>query len=108
MSVEELIAEARGWTDNAIYLHPVSAHDTIRRLTDALAQEHLHNVTNTRESDAGLKAVYEAGVRAGRGDAWDEGVAAVFAWWQAPEDERPLGIVNPYASADNEIGGRDA
>lgn len=35
-------------------------------------------------------------LRAARAETWDEAIAAVFAWWSAPEDERPLAIVNPY------------
>jgi len=35
-------------------------------------------------------------LRKARAEAWDEGVAAVFAWWATPEEDRPLGIVNPH------------
>ena len=34
-------------------------------------------------------------VKAVRAETWDEAVAAVFAWWSTPEDERGV-VVNPY------------
>ena len=37
-----------------------------------------------------------AALREARAETWDEAVAAVFAWWSAPEGERPALIVNPY------------
>lgn len=42
-------------------------------------------------------AAHDAAVaRESAASAWDEAVAAIFAWWSTPEDERPLAIVNPY------------
>ncbi|HWU30211.1 MAG TPA: hypothetical protein VN041_14100 [Microbacterium sp.] len=35
-------------------------------------------------------------LRAARAETWDEAIATVFAWWSAPEGERPATIVNPY------------
>lgn len=35
-------------------------------------------------------------LREARAETWDEAVAAIFAWWSAPESERPGLIVNPY------------
>lgn len=40
---------------------------------------------------------WRAGVeRAARAEAWDEAIAAVFAWWAAPKDRRPSAVINPY------------
>ncbi|MEJ6554043.1 hypothetical protein PQI51_03270 [Microbacterium esteraromaticum] len=52
--------------------------------------------------DAEKRAEWEAehpdvaALREARAETWDEAVGAVFAWWNAPEGERPAVIVNPY------------
>jgi len=43
-------------------------------------------------------------LREARAETWDEAVAAVFAWWNTPEGQRPLAIVNPYGVG---LGGGD-
>ena len=54
--------------------------------------------------DAAKRAEWEAehpdvaALREARAETWDEAVAAVFAWWSAPEGERPALIVNPYGA----------
>lgn len=37
-----------------------------------------------------------AALREARAETWDEAIETVFAWWSAPEGERPALIVNPY------------
>ncbi len=49
--IEQLIAEADGWAVKAIWDHPTSAHDTIRRLRNALEREHQRAEGLLRERD---------------------------------------------------------
>jgi len=43
------------------------------------------------DDTAAISALREA-----RAETWDEAISAVFAWWSAPPEQRPAGIVNPY------------
>lgn len=68
----------------------VSGGHYIRELADiAEASE-----ARVKELEAGEIST----LREARAETWDEAISAVFAWWSAPPERRPAGIVNPYGA----------
>lgn len=92
MSAVERLAEQ--WNSTPDYLgsdydrgRVEQRHMMTTQLLEAIAEDRAGVVTEEPDITA---------LRAARAETWDEAIAAVFAWWAAPEDERPGLIVNPY------------
>ncbi len=67
---------------------PAQEADALMRVANALEAAE----ARVKELEAGeISALREA-----RAKTWDEAISAVFAWWSAPPEQRPAGIVNPY------------
>ena len=77
---------------------PNLGKDMARELNKALA--YMWELADIAEAAEVRIAELEAGeisaLREARAETWDEAISAVFAWWSAPPEQRPAGIVNPY------------
>ena len=93
MTNEELIMHAREFTES-----PNLGKDMARELNKALAYMwELADIAEAAESRVKeLEAGEISALREARAETWDEAISAVFAWWSAPPEQRPAGIVNPY------------
>ena len=92
MNREELIEKASDAMFTANDGQPDQGYDDMARAALAVFAK-AHTPTG---DERGAEYPDVAALREARAETWDEAVAAVFAWWSAPEGERPALIVNPY------------
>ena len=93
MTNAEKLAEARKFLAT-----PNLGKDMARELDNALI--YIRELADIAEAAEARVKELEAGeisaLREARAETWDEAISAVFAWWSAPPEQRPAGIVNPY------------